>query len=82
MRIYNADTDKKVNNVILYLTSDEAKELKDSLEDLLSTDKKNSHQHIPDRDNDFKREITVCIYREDDLSSFNERSKKLILNDE
>ena len=32
MRIYNIDTDKKVNKVILYLTPDEAQEMKDSIE--------------------------------------------------
>ena len=79
MRIYNADTDKKANNVILYLTPEEAKEMKDSLEALLKNEK-HHHEHIPD--SDFKKEITVCIYRKDNLSSFDERSKKLILYDE
>jgi hypothetical protein len=44
--------------------------------------KKYHHEHIPDREDDFKREITVCIYRKDDLSRFDERSRKLIQNDE
>lgn len=82
MRIYNEDTDKKINKVILYLTPDEAQELKDSLELIINNNEKYHHEHIPDRADDFKREITVCIYREDDLSGFDERSKKLILNDE
>ena len=81
MIIYNIDTDKKVNKVILYLTPDEAQEMKDSLE-LIMNNKKHQHEHIPDREDDYKREITICIYKEDDLSSFDERSKKLIRNDE
>ena len=80
MRIYNVDSDDKVNKVILYLTPDEAKEMKDALEAILSNSKKHHHEHIPD--SDFKKEITVCIYREDNLSSFDERSRKLILDDE
>ncbi len=80
MRIYSLDSDAKINKVILYLTPDEAKELKGSLEDILSDSKKHRHEHIPD--NEYKREITVCIYKEDNLSSFDERSRKLILNDE
>lgn len=79
MRIYNEDTDKKVNKITLYLTPDEASEMKDSLEVLLKNDK-HHHEHIPDRE--FKKEITVCIYREDNLSTFDERSKKIILYDE
>jgi hypothetical protein len=80
MRIYNADTDKKANKVTLYLTLDEAKEMKGALETLLSDSKKHHHEHIPGAN--FKKEITICIYKEDNLSSFDERSKRLILNDE
>ena len=82
MRIYNEDTDKKINKVILHLTPDEAQELKDSLESIISNKKNHHHEHIPDREDDFKREITVCIYSKDNLSGFDERSRKLILNDE
>lgn len=82
MRIYDSDSDKKVNNIILYLTPDEAQEMRDSLELLISNSDKHQHEHIPDREDNFKREITVCVYREDNLASFDERSKKLILYDE
>ena len=82
MRIYSEDTDKKINKVILYLTPDEAQELKDSLELIINNGEKHHHEHIPDRQDDFKRQITVCIYKNDNLSSFDERSRKLILNDE
>ena len=81
MRIFNLDTDKKVNKIILYLTPDEAQEMKDSLE-LIINNEKHHHEHIPDRESDFRREITVCIYKKGNLSSFDERSRKLILNNE
>ena len=61
MRIYSVDTDKKINKAILYLTPDEAQELKDSLELIINNNEKHHHEHIPDREGDFKREITVCI---------------------
>lgn len=80
MRIYNVDKDEKLNNVTLYLTTDEAQEMKDSLELLINNN--HQHEHIPDREDAFKREITVCIYSKDNLSHFDERSKKLILHDE
>jgi hypothetical protein len=82
MRIYNEDSDQKVNKVILYLTPDEAQEMKDSLELIIKNNRKHQHEHIPDRESGYKREITVCIYKEDNLASFDERSKKLILHDE
>ncbi len=81
MRIYDSDSDKKVNNVILYLTNNEAQEMKDSLEFIINN-KKNHHEHIADREDDFKREVTICIYDKNDLSNYDERSKKLILHDE
>lgn len=80
MRIYNADTDKKANKVTIYLTLNEAQEMRDSLEALLNDTKRFRHEHIPDQD--FKREITICVYTEDDLSGLDERSKKLILQDQ
>lgn len=82
MKIYDEDTDKKVNRVIFYLTPDEALELKDSIELIMNNNEKHHHEHLPDKEDNFKREITVCIYKKHDLSSFDERSKKLILNDE
>jgi hypothetical protein len=81
MRIYNIDADSKVNKVIIYLTPEEAEEMKDSLESLLDSSKKNMHEHIPDRESDFKREITVCIYDENNLEGFHPRSIKLIKED-
>lgn len=82
MRIYNVDLDQKVNKVILYLTPDEAREMIDSLELIMNNNEKHHHEHIPDRESDFKREITICIYKEDNLSNFDDRSKKIILYDE
>ena len=81
MRIYNSDFDNKIAKVILYLTPDEAQEMKDTLEMLLNNHSCH-HEHIPDREDDFKREITICIYTKDNISDFDERSKKLILYDE
>ncbi len=81
MRIYDSDSDKKVSNVILYLTPDEAKEMRDSLESLIDSNDKH-HEHIPDREDAFKREITICIYTNHNLETFDKRSQKLILNDE
>lgn len=82
MRIYDSDSDKQVNNIILYLTTDEAQEMRDSLELLINDSEKHHHEHIPDRKDSFKREITIFIYKKENLSNFDERSKRLILYDE
>jgi len=79
MRILDESTDKSLEKIILYLTRSEAVELRDSVTNVL--DKlTNSHEHVPS--NDFKKEITICLYDESDLNEFNQRSINLIRNDE
>jgi len=78
MRIYNEDEKNTVNNIILYLTPKEAQEMKDSLETLLE-DKNHHHSHVPDEE--YKREVTISIYRKDNLSSFDEISRSIINNE-
>jgi len=79
MRLLDNDSDKSFDQVTIYLTKLEAKELVDSLENLINKPKGN-HHHISS--NDYKKEITVCIYDEKTLEGFSERSKKLIIEDQ
>ncbi len=79
MRILDKDSDKSLNNVLLYLSYSQALEFRDSLNDLLKRPL-NNHSHVSS--DDYKKEITVCIYDTDNLCGFNERSKKLIKRDE
>ena len=79
MRLLDGDSDKSIDEVFIYLTKLEAKELVDSLESLL-TDQLGSHNHISSSDH--KKEITVCIYDEKFIEGFSERSKKLIIEDQ
>ena len=80
MRILDIKADRKADQILLYLTRREVGELRDSLASLLGTP--GEHYHIPS--DDFKKEITVCMYDPDSppAPQFDERSKKLILYDE
>jgi hypothetical protein len=78
MKILNEDENTSLDRVTIYLSLDEAKEMRDSLESLISNPI-GRHEHIPDKD--FNKEITVCIYDLNNISQFNEQSKKLILED-
>jgi hypothetical protein len=80
MRILDEDKDLRLERIILYLTQSEAGELRDSLENILSNPADN-HAHVSS--NDYQKEITVVIYDPADgtLRGFNERSKKIILED-
>ena len=79
MRILDEISDTSLEKIILYLTDSEALELRDSLNDILKKPT-NNHAHINNQN--YSKEITVCIYDKNRLDSFNERSKKLIMNDE
>ena len=47
MKIYNVDLDQKMNKIVLCLTLDEAQEIKDSLELIISDNKKHgSPKHV------------------------------------
>lgn len=78
MRILDCDNDRKLDEVLLFLTLSEARELRDSLKQLIESPMGN-HSHISNED--FQKEITVCIYDEKKLVGFSERFKKLILED-
>jgi hypothetical protein len=79
MRILDQDSNKALKDIILYFTIEEATELRDDLENLISKHRSNEHAHINDLQ--YTHEVTIAIYDENDLDGFNERSKELILQD-
>jgi hypothetical protein len=79
MRLLDGKTDRALARLTVYLTREEAEELRDSLSALLATSGVR-HEHVSS--SDYKKELTVCLYNEANLDGFNERSKTLIRNDE
>ena len=79
MRILDDEADKKLDSIGIFLTREEAIQLRAYLNQLLDNPKL-QHAHLSA--NDYQKEVTVCLYDEKNLSNFDERSKKLILNDE
>lgn len=80
MRILNEDNNKSMKNALLLLTVQEASELRDDLERLISQKIFNDHSHI--NDSDYEHELTIALYNPDNIEEFNERTKKLISQDE
>ena len=78
MRILDVLTNKSSSNLILYLTESEARELSSSLNELIRNSS-NNHSHISS--DDYQKELSVCLYDPNKLNGFNERSKKLIIDD-
>ena len=67
MRILDEVTNQPCERIICYLTRAEAKDLRHSLNALL-TGPADQHHHVSSED--YAKEITVCIYTLDDLSHF------------
>jgi len=79
MRILNADNDSAIKDIILYLRTEEAKQLYHSIGILLQRNDLAEHIHINDAD--YTHEITVLLYDENQVKSLDERSKKIISED-
>ncbi len=78
MRILDQNNDKALNNITIYLQLEEAIELRDSLNYAVSRPL-NYHSHVPSVD--YSKEITICIYDSSNIENFDERSKKIIVDD-
>ncbi len=79
MRILDEESDKKLDEVSIFLTKEEAVQMLGYLENLI---KNPSHQHSHLSSIDYQKEITICIYDTQNIESFHPRAKKLILKDE
>jgi hypothetical protein len=75
VRILDEDSDRSCENITLFLTKQEAVNLSGAVAALLEGPL-DRHEHV-DSD-DFKKELTVCIYDASDLSGLNDRSRRLI----
>jgi hypothetical protein len=71
------DSDRSLSRVTLYLTIDEARELRSTLDAVVQD--RSRHEHISS--NDYEKQITVCVYDTSTLQGFSERSRRLILED-
>jgi len=79
MRLLDHEGDRSLNRLTIFLTSTEAKELRDSLDELLTNDQVH-HEHISS--SDFKKELAVTIYDIRSIGSYDSRSQAIILTDE
>jgi len=78
MRILDDHASKALERVTVYLTISEAAEMRDSLQALLSSPP-GRHEHVPS--DDYRKELTICIYDQGALVGFDDRSRRLILDD-
>ncbi len=75
MKIYDPESKRILKRVNLFLTPDEAAELGYSATDLSDHPDKH-HHHV--NDPEYKNEITVSVYTDENLSSFDEESRRVL----
>jgi len=80
MRILNRSEDKALDRIEIFLTPEEAEELRGRISGLLG-DMKTHHIHLDtdEKDGIYQRELIIAIYCDDNIGEFDERSKKLII---
>ena len=78
MRILDGESDKKLDNVSIFLTAEEALQLRSYLDQLLENPKL-QHSHLSSAD--YQKEITICVYDIQNLNHFDKRTKKLLKED-
>lgn len=78
MRILNNDTDKKIDQVTLFLNAAELRQLIGYAKQLIE---KPSEDHFHLSSEDYQKEITICIYNPDTVQNFDSRSQKLLNED-
>ena len=84
MRMLDMNTDIAISSLLLMLTISEAKELRDSIDNILDNNQRGDHQHVDD--NESNHQITIAIYDHDIGSpyyfdQYSKRTQKLILED-
>lgn len=78
MRILDQESGQGLSNIILYLTKDEAAQLCSYINQLI--EEPDLHHAHMETDN-YGKELIVTIYDPLKLAGFDERSKRLILDD-
>ena len=78
MRILNEDEDKKIDNISIFLTHREGNQLLSYLQTIL---KDPSCHHIHLSSEDYQKEITLCVYDDKNIQTFDPRTRKLLTED-
>ncbi len=79
MRILDVGDGHPLREVCLYLTLSEAEEMIDGLQGLVARPQ-DQHAHV--NDDTYEHEITLAVYTDGNLDQFDDRSKKLIADDQ
>ena len=81
MIIWDENTNKSLTDITMLLSKSEAIQLISYLDELLKSTNLNTHYHL--NNDNYSKEITLALYDKNEcLSGFEEKYKRLILSDE
>lgn len=80
MYILDDESDKKLNCITILLTKSEIQQMLGYAKQLLENFPSSDHYHLSSEDN--QKEITFCIYDQENINDFHPRIQKLIRYDE
>jgi len=75
MQIFDDTSDKKLDNITLFLTKSELQILSGYARQLLE---KSSYDHFHLSSEDYQKEVTICVYDPEKTENFHPRIQKLI----
>ena len=78
MRIFDSESDKKLDTVMLFLTKVELQQLIGYAKQLLETPS-SDHHHLSSED--YQKEIVLCVYDPQNVEKFSSRIQSLIHKD-
>lgn len=80
MYILNEESEQKLDCITLLLTKNELTQLGGYIKQLLEKTPSSDHYHLTNED--YQKEITICVYDPEDIENFNSRIRNLIKKDE
>jgi len=81
MRMLDMATQQPLRNVIVYLTREEAIQVRSALDQLLAITDDAVAEHIHINDSEYRHELTLTIYTKANIDKFDARSRQLLLEE-
>ena len=82
MRLLDEDSDRTIKSLALYLTPKEAESARNALENLLAWHAQGNIEHVHLDDREYEHHLTLVLYTPEQAGAFQERWRRLIVEDE
>jgi hypothetical protein len=82
MRLLDEETDRTLRKLALYLTPEEAREVRDALEQLLIDRETVRLEHVHVDDREYEHHLTLVVYTAEQVDELQPRYRRLIIDDQ